>query len=266
MQIDHHTITLSENLVPKENAHKPRASQRLLLAFGLVGIVALVGISSQQTLPDSQPHAGEVKLEVNSNPEEVVRNADLVFDGPEFSVHLSNDENTSSNTNNENNNNNNENTIGNDSDNTNNNEPEVDPYVALDVLVGKWVCSDVSSNFGSFMEKTGVSWVTRSMAKTMGYGKGSSKQTLTRNGDEFTIVSEGSPTVTTRVSLRGVPFVTETSLGTSIVTGHMVNAELHITAKKNTKVVQTVHKMEGDVRVQAMSVEGVNAWRKWKRA
>eukprot|EP00301_Raphidiophrys_heterophryoidea_P014526 c22950_g1_i1.p1 GENE.c22950_g1_i1~~c22950_g1_i1.p1 ORF type:complete len:155 (+),score=43.03 c22950_g1_i1:39-467(+) len=138
---------------------------------------------------------------------------------------------------------------------------------SIEKMVGKWVCSEVSPNMGAFMEKTGAPWIARTAASAAGFGKGSAKQTITKDGELVTITTEGARTITTTVSLNGQSGQSDTPLGTATVTATVNdNGELHILALKDGKEIKMSHKLESDtVRIQNMSLDGVDAWRRWTR-
>lgn len=62
---------------------------------------------------------------------------------------------------------------------------------------GRWLLNRIDGDFEAFLTDIGTSWMLRKMAKGVNYGVGKSIQDITIKGDEFTVITEGGPKVTT---------------------------------------------------------------------
>merc|ERR1712159_15077 len=68
-------------------------------------------------------------------------------------------------------------------------------------LSGTWLCVDIQGDPDGFLSDMGMGYVQRTMASTMGYGKGRAKQVIEHDGDRIVVTADrrGKKSVSTMV-------------------------------------------------------------------
>merc|ERR1711998_292213 len=60
-------------------------------------------------------------------------------------------------------------------------------------FTGNWLCTAVEGEPDEFLSEIGIGYVQRTMASTMGYGKGRAQLAIVHDGDNFECKSTGGP-------------------------------------------------------------------------
>jgi len=69
---------------------------------------------------------------------------------------------------------------------------------------GTWKLTDIEGDMDKFLKEMGVSWTKRTMASTMGYGKGKVINTISMEGDTLNVeVSGGAKSGSTSIKIGG---------------------------------------------------------------
>ena len=61
-------------------------------------------------------------------------------------------------------------------------------------LAGEWLCTDISGNMDEFLQEMGASWMMRTAASTMSWGKGRVKQIIVQEGDVIEVCEASTNT------------------------------------------------------------------------
>merc|ERR1712159_799829 len=120
-------------------------------------------------------------------------------------------------------------------------------------LSGTWLCVDIQGDPDGFLSDMGMGYVQRTMASTMGYGKGRAKQVIQHDGDRIVVTSDRQgKTKVDNLVVGGGPQEMEGQNGEK----HMVQVERDgdtIVVRSSDKGLTIKRFIEGDRLVQVMT-------------